>query len=172
MRSARPRARPWPRSRVAAMAQAAKAAQQAIADGQTQVDQGVSAVKDAMERLLGEAQARLARTHQYLEELRDEQAKAVTQALSQLQGEREQLGQEVAQALGEGVQRALEDEVESAESTLADVGQQVVELASETGSHREELARQLDEIEGRIGPLQDGAQQVRGAADRLGIAWP
>ena len=34
------------------------------------------------------------------------------------------------------------------------------------------MAALKNEIEGRIDPLQDGARQVRGAADRLGIAWP
>jgi chromosome segregation ATPase len=157
---------------VDAMSQAVKTAQQAVTDGQALVDQGVSSVKDAMARLLSEAQARLARTHQYLDEVRDGQEKAVTHALSQLEGERERIGQEVAEGIRSGVRQALEDDLDAVVSTLADVGQHVVTLEGETQSRREELARQVDEVEERVGPLQQGAQQVRGAAERLGIDWP
>ena len=156
---------------VDAMDQAVKTAQQAVTDGQALVDQGVTTVKEAMERLLGQAQARLARTHQYLDDLRDEQAKAVNEALAQLGDGRERVGQEIAQAVKSAVQDALDDELETVVSTLGEVGQQVVALEAETQSRREELARQIDEVEERIGPLQQGTQQVKGAADRLGIDW-
>jgi chromosome segregation ATPase len=155
-----------------AVEQALKAAQQAVAEGQTLVEQGVSTVKDAMDRLLGEAQARLARTHQYLDDLRDEQEKAVKQALSEMEGECGRLSQEVAQSLRTGVQEALENELDTVVNTLAEVGQQVVQLEAETQSRREDLAAQIAEVESRIGPLQQGTQQVKGAADRLGIDWP
>lgn len=155
-----------------AVEQALKTAQQAVTEGQTLVEQGVSVVKDAMDRLLGEAQERLARTHQYLDDLRDEQDKAVKQALSQLEGDCGRLSQEVAQALRTGVQEALENELDRVVNALAEVGQQVVQLEAETQSRREELAGQIAEVESRIGPLQQGTQQVKGAADRLGIDWP
>jgi uncharacterized protein YoxC len=78
----------------------------------------------------------------------------------------------VAQTLRTGVQEALENELDTVVSTLADVGENVVQLEGETQSRREELARQIDEVEERIGPLQQGTQQVKGAAERLGIDWP
>jgi chromosome segregation ATPase len=154
-----------------AMTQAARTAQQAVADGQTLADQAVNAVKDAMQTLLAEAQARLARTHRYLEELRDEQQRAVSHALTQLEGERERIGRDVSEGIHSAVPQALEDELDAVVSTLAEVGREVVELESETEPRREELARLASEVEERIGPLQLGAQQVRGAADRLGIEW-
>jgi uncharacterized phage infection (PIP) family protein YhgE len=155
-----------------AMEQALKGAQQAIADGQELVSQGVTAVQGAMERLLAQAQARLDQTSQYLDTLRDEHATGVGQALSSLEDGREQLGLEMVQALHTTVQEALGSELDAVVSTLAEVGQQVVELESETEARREELARQVAEVEERIGPLQEGARQVQGAAERLGIAWP
>ncbi|HET9317709.1 MAG TPA: hypothetical protein VFQ51_19100 [Vicinamibacteria bacterium] len=154
-----------------AVEQALQSVQQAIADGQDLVEQGATALKQAMERLLGEAQARLARTQEYLDRLRDEQDTAVGKAIADLENESERLSREVTQAMRSGVQEALEGELDTVVDTLAEVGQQVVQLAGETQSRREELARQLGEVEERIGPLQQGTQQVKEAANRLGVEW-
>lgn len=157
---------------VDAMNQAVKAAQQAVADGQEMVEQGAATLKSAMDHLLAQAQQRLTQTHQYLDEIKTAQEAAVTKALAALEGEREQLEQVVVQALHDGVQEALEGELDAVVNALADVGQHVTELDGETQSRREDLARQIAEVEERIGPLQQGTQQVRGAADRLGLDWP
>ncbi|MET0552833.1 MAG: hypothetical protein ABW221_07340 [Vicinamibacteria bacterium] len=155
-----------------AVAQAVKAAQQAAKDGQAQVDQGVGALRAALERLMGEAQGRLARTHEYLDAIREEHAQAVGQALSELTEGRERLGGEVAQALQSGVSEALQDDVDAALAVLTDVGQRASVLETETAPRREELAQQVEAVRARIGPLQEGVQQVRVAAGRLGIDWP
>ena len=157
---------------VDAMNQAVKTAQQVIADGQDLVEQGAATLKGAMDRLLGEAQNRLTQTHGYLADILAAQENAVTKALSALEGEGSQLSQEMTQALHAGVQDALEGDLDAVVNALADVGQQVTVLDGETQSRREELARQIAEVEERIGPLQQGTQQVKGAADRLGIDWP
>ena len=155
------------------MEQALKSAQQAIADGQALVEQGVTALKEAMERLLGEAQARLARTHQYLDDLRDEQETAVDKALSDLEEQRERSrpgsrsSAPYRRAGGPG-ERAGHAREHAGRGGPAGGGSS--KQRRSRGARR--LARQLDEVEERIGPLQQGTQQVRGAADRLGIDWP
>ena len=50
-------------------------------------------------------------------------------------------------------------------------GQQVAQLESETEPLREELAKQIGEVEERVGPLEGGAEQVKIAAGKLGISW-
>ena len=50
---------------------------------------GVTALKDAMTRLIGETQARLQETHKYLDDVREQQEKAVTEALSGMETQRE-----------------------------------------------------------------------------------
>jgi hypothetical protein len=70
---------------VDAVDHAVRANQQPAADGQELAERGVSAVKEAMKRLLGEAQMGLGRMHQYLGDLRDDQEKAVLAALSGLE---------------------------------------------------------------------------------------
>ena len=70
------------------------------------------------------------------------------------------------------MQEALENELDTRREHAGRGGPAGGAARRETQSRREELARQLDEVEERIGPLQQGTQQVRGAADRLGIDWP
>jgi hypothetical protein len=52
------------------------------------------------------------------------------------------------------------------------MGQQVGQLQSETGSARERLADEISAVADRIPPLQGGVQQVKQAAEQVGIAWP
>jgi hypothetical protein len=52
------------------------------------------------------------------------------------------------------------------------MGQQVVSLHAQTESRRAELTEELGAVADRIPPLQGGAQQVRRAADQVGITWP
>jgi hypothetical protein len=154
-----------------AVEQAFKGVQQAVDDGQQLVAQGVQAVKDAMERLLGETQARLAQTHAFLDDVRAEHETAVNRAVAEITADRARVSQEIAAALETGVDDALTAELDAVVSALAEAGQQVVQLEAETQSRREELADQVAEVESRIGPLQGGVQEVKVAADRLGIDW-
>ena len=123
-------------------------------------------------RSSSEAQARLTQTNQYLDEVRAEQEKAVGEALQEMETQREQLQQEIVQKLDATVKQALENELDAVADALSEAGQQVVQLESETEPLREELARQISEVEERVGPLEGGAAQVKTAAGKLGIAWP
>ena len=154
------------------MTTAVKAAQQAVADGQALVQQGVAALKDVMDRLLGQARARLKQTHQYLDDVRHAQETAVGAALQELEDEREPLEQEVVQKLDAAVKQQLADELEAAVDAFTEAGHKVLQLESETGPLREELAREIGEVEERVPPLQGGTQQVRAAAGKLGLDWP
>jgi chromosome segregation ATPase len=154
------------------MTAAVKAAQQAVADGQALVQQGVAALKEAMDRLLGEAQDRLKQTHTYLDDVRDAQEKAVGEALREMENEREQLEQEVVQKLDAAVKQSLADELEAALDTFAETGQKVVRLESETELLREALAGEIAEVEERVPLLEAGADHVKTAARTLGIDWP
>lgn len=154
------------------MTAAVASAQQVITEGQTLVAEGVSALKDATARLLADAQERLGRTYQHLDELRAEQEKAVTEAISTLATERQQLEQELGQRLDTEVEQALDPELEAVEGALGEMGRQVLELQADTEARREDLDEQLKAVAERIPPLQGGAQQVKQAADQVGIAWP
>jgi len=155
-----------------AMVSAVGATRQAIEDGGELISQGVTTLKDAMLRLLADAQERLGQTYQHLDEARAEQERAVGEATSALDAERRRLQQEVQQRVEQEVQGALDPELEAAAAALAEMGQQVLKLRSATVSHREDLVEQLSAVADRIPPLQGGAEQVRRAADQVGIAWP
>lgn len=66
---------------------------------------------------------------------------------------------------------ALDPELDTVVDTLGEVGQHVVQLTADTESRREELAQQIGDVEGRIGPLQQGTHEVKVAAQRLNIEW-
>lgn len=145
---------------------------QAIEDGQELISQGVATLKDAMLRLLGDAQKRLGQTYEHLDHVRAEQQKAVGAATSTLDAERRQLQQELQQRVEQEVQQALDPELEAAADALAEMGQEVLKLQSATESGREDLVERLAAVAERIPPLQDGAEQVKQAAERVGISWP
>lgn len=155
-----------------AMVVAVGATRQAIEDGQALISQGVTTLKDALLRLLGDAQERLGQTYAHLDEVQTDQEKAVGEARSALEAECRQLQQELQQRLEQEVQQALDPELEAAVTALADMGQEVLKLQSAAESEREELADRLTALADRIPPLQNGAEQVRRAADQVGIAWP
>lgn len=155
-----------------AMVAAVGATRQAIEDGQELISQGVTTLKDAMLRLLGDARERLGQTYEHLDAVRGQQEKAVREATSTLDAERRQLQQELQQRLEQEVQQALDPELEAGVTALAEMGQEVLKLQSAAESGREELADRLTAVADRIPPLQSGAEQVRRAADQVGISWP
>lgn len=155
-----------------AMVVAVGATRQAIEDGQELISRGVTTLKDAMLRLLGDAQERLGQTYQHLNAVRAQQEKAVGEATSTLDAERRQLQQELQQRVEQDVQQALDPELEAAAAALAEMGQEALKLQSATESGREELVEQLGTVAERIPPLQGGAEQVKQAAERVGISWP
>jgi hypothetical protein len=155
-----------------AMVAAVGATRQAIEDGQELISQGVTTLKDAMLRLLGDAQERLGQTYQRLDEVRAQQEKAVGEATSTLDAERRQLQQELQQRVEQDLQQALDPELEAAAAALAEMGQEVLTLQSATESERDGLVERLTAVADRIPPLQGGAEQVKRAADQVGIAWP
>jgi ABC-type transporter Mla subunit MlaD len=154
------------------MAAAVHDAQQAIAEGQAQVGQGAAALAAAMERLAGEAQQRLARTSQKLEELRAEQERVVGAALTTLESGREHVVQEVSKHLESGVREAVEPELIAAADTLVGMSQQVMLLTSETQSRREGLEHEVGLVADRIPPLHGGVDEVKRAAQTIGVEWP
>ena len=77
----------------------------------------------------------------------------------------------LSQKIDAGVKQALENELEAVLDAFSDAGQHVTQLESETEPLREELAKQIGEVEERVGPLEGGAEQVKVAAGKLGIDW-
>jgi hypothetical protein len=155
-----------------AMVSAVGTTRQAIEDGQELISQAVTSLKDTMLRLLADAQERLGETYQHLDQVRAEQERAVGEATSALDAERRQLQQELQQRVEQEVQQALDPELEAGSAALAEMGQEVLKLQSATESGREDLVEQLTAVAERIPPLQSGSEQVRRAADQVGIAWP
>jgi len=154
------------------MTAAVHAAQQAVTDGHQRVNDGVTALKDALHHLLAEAVARLGQTHQHLEELRDEQEKAVGEALSTLETRRQQVEHDVTHHLDDALKQALAPELDQVVDALAETGHKVMQLQTDTESRRTALEETLHEVAARVPPLQGGADQVKQTARTLGIAWP
>lgn len=155
-----------------AMSAAVSAAQQTIADGQQLVSQAVARIKDTMQKLLADAQERLEQTYRQLDEVRDGQERAVTEATATLDAERRRLQQELELRVDQEVREAITPELEAGATALEEMGQQVLALQSEAERERGELADQLTDVAERIPRLQDGAGNVKRAADQVGIAWP
>jgi chromosome segregation ATPase len=139
------------------MTAAVHAAQQAVTDGHQRV---------------AEAVARLGQTHQHLEELRDEQEKAVGEALSALETRRQQVEHDVTHHLDDALKQAVAPELDQVVDALADAGHKVMQLQTDTESKRTALEETLHEVAARVPPLQGGADQVKQTARTLGIAWP
>ena len=103
--------------------------------------------------------------------MRKEQGRAVNEALDEMATEREQIEEQVVGRLERAVRKALADELETVGGGLAQAGQRVLEHDSATESRREELARAIGEVEERIGPMQAGVQEVKRAAEKVGLEW-
>jgi ABC-type transporter Mla subunit MlaD len=144
-------------------------AQQAVTDGQGQVAEGISALGETMRRLLGEA---LEQTRTQLDELHAEQERGVNDALSELEGQREKVQQELTHSVESDLEQLLDHELEGAAGAVADMGQQVLKLHAECMARREDLEQQFAALADRIPPLQAGVEQVKGAAAEVGLAWP
>jgi hypothetical protein len=151
---------------------ALRAAQQAVVEGQSLVAAGVTAVTAVMDRLVAQAQSRLAQTYQRLEELRSEQEHEVGEVLQALETERGKVEQEVKSRLESEVKHALDPALDAAFDALAEMGQQVLHLQAETEAGRTAFQHELGEVGERIAPLQGGVDQVKKAARTLGVAWP
>jgi uncharacterized phage infection (PIP) family protein YhgE len=154
------------------MTAAIASAQEAIQEGQLQVAQGVTALSQTMSRLLGEAHSRLEKTRARLDELHSEQEKAVNDALSELEGQRGQLEQELTGRVQSELEQPLEHELEGLAGVLGETGQRVQKLHADCTARREDLEQQFAAVADRIPPLQSGVEQVKGAAAEVGIAWP
>jgi hypothetical protein len=145
---------------------------QSISEGRSQVEEGVRALADAMDRHLAKVQARLDRTLRRLDVLRDEQADDVADTLAGLAGRREQVEEAVSARVEEEPTRSLQPQLESLESALADLGQQLTDLRVDVQGRREALDPHLAGIAERIEPLRGAVSQVKRAAEQVGITWP
>jgi hypothetical protein len=154
------------------MAAGVGAVQQAIDEGRGLVSQAITSLKDAMLGILGGAQSRLGETYRHLEEVRATQQSAVEEATASLDAHRRDLEQEVEKRMESEVGQRLDPELRAVETAFSEMDGQAGELRSETATEREDLAGQISEIADRVPPLQGGAQQVRQAADQVGLAWP
>jgi chromosome segregation ATPase len=148
-------------------------AEQAVSEGQSLVEAGAKALGEAMKRLLGDAQARLAQTHSRLDALRAEQEKAVEAALSELEHDREELQQYVADSVQADVELAPEPHLRAVGTAATEMGQAAVEaMAKAIAADRDQLHEPLRELAERVEPLQARVAQVKEAAQSVGIAWP
>lgn len=154
------------------MTAAVQAAEQAIVDGQGMVAQAVASLGETMGRLLAEAQARLQQTQEHLDRMQSEHDAAVAAALSELENRREQVEKEIADRVDSEVRDALDGELDTAVTTLGEMGQEVVQLHEACRTQREDLEQQVAGVAERVPPLQGSVEQVKGAAERVGLAWP
>jgi chromosome segregation ATPase len=154
------------------MTAAIASAQEAVREGQAQVAEGVSALSQTMSRLLGEAHTRVQQTRARLDELHSEQERAVNDALSELEGQRGQLEQELTRRVESELEQPLDHELEAVAGALVEMGQHVLKLHADCSARRENLEQQFAAVADRIPPLQSGVEQVKGAAAEVGIAWP
>lgn len=153
------------------MTAAVQAAEQAIVEGQGVVAQAVASLGETMGRLLAEARARLHQTQEHLDRLQSEQDAAVAAALSELESRREQVEKEVTERVGSEVRDALDGELDTAMTTLGEMGQEVVQLQADCQTQREDLEQQVAGVAERMPPLQGSVEQVKGAAQQVGLAW-
>jgi uncharacterized phage infection (PIP) family protein YhgE len=154
------------------MTAAIASAQEAAREGQAQVAEGVSALSEAMSRLLGEAHTRVQQTRTRLDELHSEQDRVVNDALSELEGRRGQVEQELTRRVESELEQPLDHELEGVAGALVEMGQQVLKLHADCSARREDLEQQFAAVADRIPPLQSAVEQVKGAAAELGIVWP
>ena len=151
---------------------ALQSAHQAIAEGQQLVEQGVTSFREHLATLLSSVQDHLQQTHRRLEDLRGEQETVVSEALTELETQRQDIEHEVIQRLDTELRQALDGELDGAMDALGELGQQVTQLHEETELRRADLAQQMTAVGERIPVLQGGVEQVKEAAKRLGIPWP
>lgn len=107
-----------------------------------------------------------------IDELSDEQETEIADTVQQLETGRVQIEQDVGARLEGLLSEDLDPRLEAAATALAGLGTQVTQLDSDAQARREELEPQLQEISGRIEPLQASVVQVRQAADQVGLQWP
>ena len=157
---------------VDAMVDDVESARQAVAEEQVKVAEGAGALKDALERLLGEFRTRLGETKTRLDGLRNEQETAVQVALSELTQGREQLAQALSGRLQADTRDGLDRELEVVEGALTAMGQQVVTFQAECLARRERLEAPFEAVSDLLAPLRAGVEQVREAASQVGIEWP
>jgi DNA repair protein SbcC/Rad50 len=152
--------------------EAARSAAEAVQEGEKLVSEGVSTLGTAMSRLVEDVRQRLERTRDRLDRLRSEQEAAVAAALSELDGERGQIEHELTQVVETGLEQPVERELEDVAGALAQTEQQVLGLQAEARARRENIEQEIAAVADQIAPLRGGAQQVRRAADEVGITWP
>jgi ABC-type transporter Mla subunit MlaD len=155
-----------------AMASAVGTAEDAIREGSDLVSQAMTSLKEAMLRVLADARERLDQTYQRLDDVREGQAKAVEEAMSSLDADLGTLGQDLQQRVQAEVQQTVDPDLRAVEAALGEMGRQVVALESETEAARARLTEELTAVADRTPPLQGGVQQVKQAAEQVGIAWP
>ena len=155
-----------------AMVTAVGAAEQAVKEGQDLVTKAITSLKEAMVHVLADAQERLRHTYDRLDQVRADQEKAVEEAMSTLDAEMGRMCQALQHRMDEDVQQAADPDLDAVSSALAEMGQQVSHLRAEAEAGREQLSDQLTAVADRIAPLQGGVQQVKQAAEQVGIAWP
>ena len=155
-----------------AMVSAVGAAEQAIHEGRDLVSQAMALLKEAMLRVLTDARERLDQTYQRLDDVREAQANAVEDAMTTLDSALGKLQQDLRHRAQAEVQQAVDPDLDGVEAALVEMGRQVVALESETEAARDRLSDELTSVADRIPPLQGGVQQVKQAAEQVGIAWP
>lgn len=159
------------KSAAAAMVTAVGQTQKTVEEGQAHVTQAVNGLKDTLLRLLAGAQARLDETYQRLDDVRDQQEKAVGAATTTLDAELRTLEQELRQRLAAEVEQALAPELDAVEKALEDMGEEASRLQSEVAAAVQGMVEQLTAVAERMGPLEGGVQQVKQAAQQVGIGW-
>jgi len=154
------------------MTAALQSAQHAITEGQQLVEQGVTALREHMSSLMTSAHDRLQQTHHRLEELRADQEKVVSEALTAVETHRQEGEHDVSQRLDADVHQPVDSGLDSVVEALSTLGQKVTEQQHETEARREGLEQHLTAAGERIPVLQAGVDQVKQGAEKLGISWP
>jgi uncharacterized phage infection (PIP) family protein YhgE len=144
---------------------------QAATEGQALVNEGVSALQEAMARLLLETQARLQQTANKLDELEGEQEAAVTAVASQLADGQRGIAQGVCEAIETAWEQDLDPAVEAATEALREVGMQLMNVELDTTERRESLDAHLKTAADSLPPIASGLEQARVAAQKVGLAW-
>ena len=116
--------------------------------------------------------ARLERTHTRLDELRDRQADDVADSVSELVSRRQAAEATLTNRLADELPRGLDPELEALADRWGELGQQAVQLESDSRDRREELDSTLKAVADRMEPLTGAVSEVKQAADRVGLSWP
>lgn len=150
---------------------AAARAKDSVAAAQLEVRHGVSAVTDAVGLCVARVESRLQQTIARLDALRGDQEQEVSDTLAGLSARCEQVEDAIVARVSAPIADEVQPRLEALEGVLVALGSQVAQIDADCEAGRTELEAPLAAAGERIPPLQASVEQVKRAADQVGLAW-